>query len=321
MVANALAAAGEDPTPVLDLLLARASQDGDQVYWAAGMNTYMGSYGTAANIETTAIVAQALLRTGYATEVAEQALNYLIAHRDPAGSFYTTQATIQALKALLRAAQDAGEGGAATVTIAFQRADGETSTETLQVDDSNGDVVQQVSFDNVAGSDNQLSISVDGERALHYQVVTEHYMPWQQSTPQDTANAPLRVTVTYDRTELPVNDTVNVHATAELLIPGTAGTVIVDLGIPPGFTPVTADLDALVDAGQVDRYELTGRQIILYLTNVHSGEPYTFDYRLQARFPVRAQTPASQAYDYYAPDQNASDPPQRIIVTLGTPDN
>jgi len=321
LTANALAAAGQDATPVLARLLSRTTQDGDQVSWDAGMLTYMGSYGDAAAIETTAIVAQALLRTDYAPAVAEQALNYLVAHRDPAGSFYTTQATIQALKALIRAAEAAGEGGAATVTITLQRANGETSTETLSVDDSNGDVVQQVSFDGITSSDDQLTIAVDGERSLQYQVVTEHYMPWEKSTPQDQAADPLRVRVAYDRTELSVNDMVNVRATAELLAPGTAGTVIVDLGIPPGFAPVTADLDALVDAGTIDRYELTGRQIILYLTNVQSGQVYTFDYRLQARFPVRAQTPSSQAYDYYAPDQNDTEPPQRIIVTLGTPDN
>ena len=83
---------------------------------------------------------------------------------------------------------------------------------------------------------------------------------------------------------------------------------------------MTADLDALVEERIIDRYELTGRQIVLYLTNVRSGEAISIAYRLQARYPVRAQTPASQVFDYYAPDQEGVEPPQRIIVTLGTPD-
>jgi hypothetical protein len=42
-------------------------------------------------------------------------------------------------------------------------------------------------------------------------------------------------------------------------------------------------------------------------------------YRLQARYPIRAQTPPSVAYDYYTPAQRDGDAPQRISVTLGTP--
>jgi hypothetical protein len=130
----------------------------------------------------------------------------------------------------------------------------------------------------------------------------------------------MRVAVSYDRSELKVNETVQALATVELLAPGMAGTVLVDLGIAPGFAPVTADLDALAAEGAIDRYELTGRQIILYLTNVRSGETLSFAYRLQAKYPIRAQTPASQVFDYYAPDQGSIEPPQRITVTLGTPE-
>lgn len=43
----------------------------------------------------------------------------------------------------------------------------------------------------------------------------------------------MRIDVTYDRTELEVNDLLGVRAEVELLTPGEAGTVIVDLGIPP----------------------------------------------------------------------------------------
>ena len=320
LVANALVAAGEDATPVLDMLLAQAETEDDLVYWVAGGETYMGSYGGPANIETTALVAQALLRSNYELDIAQKALDYLVANRDYAGSFYTTQATIQALKALILAAKAGGEGGAAEVTVTFTGADGEQTQQTISVDDSNADVVQQVSFEAVSGGDNRLEISVDGDRSLQYQAITEYYLPWDAAQTAPEEAEPLRVAVTYDRTELPVNEMVNVQAEVELLAQGTAGTVLVDLGIPPGFSPVTADLDALVDEGQVDRYELTGRQIILYLTNVKSGDVQTFDYRLQAKFPIRAQTPSSQAYDYYAPDQRVTDAPQRIVVTLGTPE-
>ena len=152
-------------------------------------------------------------------------------------------------------------------------------------------------------------------------MISDFYLPWEEATATATVAVPqpMRINVTYDRTELAVNDLLGVRADVELLAPGEAGTVIVDLGIPPGFAPVTEEPGTLVREGQIERYELTGRQIILYLTNVRSGQVYSFDYRLQARYPLRAQTTPSQVYDYYAPDQRDSEPPQRIVVTLGTP--
>jgi hypothetical protein len=196
---------------------------------------------------------------------------------------------------------------------------GDGRSQTLTVDDSNADVVQQFAFDDLAGGEHALSITMDGERAIQYQVVTEVYLPWPPVATTPPAGQPMRLDVSYDRTELQVNDVVRVSAEVELLTPGTAGTVIVDLGIPPGFSPVTADLDALVEQETVARYELTGRQIIFYLTDMPSNRPYTLTYRLQARYPIRAQTPPSVAYDYYTPVQRAGDAPQRISVTLGTP--
>ena len=39
-----------------------------------------------------------------------------------------------------------------------------------------------------------------------------------------------------------------------------------------------------------------------------------FSYRLQARFPLSAQTPASSAYDYYNPDVAGEAQPQFLTV-------
>ncbi|RIK34550.1 MAG: hypothetical protein DCC55_32920, partial [Chloroflexi bacterium] len=59
---------------------------------------------------------------------------------------------------------------------------------------------------------------------------------------------------------------------------------------------------------------------IFYLADVPGGEVVTLNYRLVARFPIRAQTPSSQAYDYYTPDNQGVSTPQRILVKLGTPE-
>ncbi|MHC9539136.1 MAG: hypothetical protein AB9903_06420 [Vulcanimicrobiota bacterium] len=90
--------------------------------------------------------------------------------------------------------------------------------------------------------------------------------------------------------------------------------VIADLGVPPGFTVMTEDLDRMKDTGLIKRYELTSRQIILYLMEVRSGQKLSLTYRLRARFPLRAKSPASAVYDYYNPGVRAESPPERITV-------
>ncbi len=99
---------------------------------------------------------------------------------------------------------------------------------------------------------------------------------------------------------------------------------MVDLGIPPGFTVQTEDLQALVEryndvptdytGTTLDRFELTGRQVMIYLRNLAAGEPFEFSYRLAARFPLRAQAPASQVYDYYNPGVSGEARPELFVV-------
>jgi uncharacterized protein YfaS (alpha-2-macroglobulin family) len=78
--------------------------------------------------------------------------------------------------------------------------------------------------------------------------------------------------------------------------------VIVDLGVPPGFEVLTDDLAAIVSNGAASKYELTPRQIILYLDGIDSGVPLQISYRLRAKFPIRAKTPSSEVYAYYNPE-------------------
>jgi len=131
--------------------------------------------------------------------------------------------------------------------------------------------------------------------------------------------------VAYDRSELSVNDTVNVAVEIDLNQPGAhSESAIIDLGLPPGFTVEAEDLSALVayynDVPQdypfarIQRYELTGRQMIIYLTNLSEGKPLQFSFRLRAKYPLRAQVPATNAYDYYDPDLSGEQPPQMLVV-------
>ena len=91
--------------------------------------------------------------------------------------------------------------------------------------------------------------------------------------------------------------------------------IIVDLGIPPGFEVQAGDLAEYVGEGTISRFNLTGRQIIVYLDHIDQKEPVEFSYRLKAKFPVKAKTPKSTVYEYYNPDVKDEALPQEITVS------
>jgi hypothetical protein len=125
--------------------------------------------------------------------------------------------------------------------------------------------------------------------------------------------------VKYDTNNVHVDDIVNVTVVVRYFgQAGESGMMIVDVGVPTGFSPVQESLDALIEAGFVSRVEVAGRKVILYVNGLTSGGQSTFTFQVKARFPVRAVIPDSKAYLYYEPDIRAED--QGTKITAGFPD-
>ncbi|MEE9617227.1 MAG: hypothetical protein V3T90_09500 [Anaerolineae bacterium] len=148
---------------------------------------------------------------------------------------------------------------------------------------------------------NRVQIEMEGGGNLMYQVATRYYLPWDQVPMVEVMDELIIIDLAYDRTRLAVNDEVTVDVGVKLNREGVVKMALIDLGVPPGFTVLAEDLSRLVEQKIIARYELTGRQIIIYLEDFSSEAPLHFSYRLRARFPMRAQTPPSSVYDYYNP--------------------
>lgn len=192
----------------------------------------------------------------------------------------------------------------------------------IHITPENADVVHLVSFTEQAlPGDNQLVIRVEGEGNLMYQMTSEYYLPWDLVPEPAPAEELMSITVDYDKTELQVNDEVTARVRVALNArDAVAQAALVDLGVPPGFVVVAEDLSGLVEQGIISRYELTGRQVLVYLENLEGGRAVEFSYRLRAKFPIKAKTPASLAYDYYNPETSGEATPQLIVVSApGTP--
>jgi uncharacterized protein YfaS (alpha-2-macroglobulin family) len=315
LVANALVAANDSRAQtVLDKLAAYSVRENDTARWAADAQSFTGASGDVADLETTALATQALVRSGSHREVALAALRYLTRSKDSFGTWQSTQATILSLKAFLTALDLQSAPPEAAVSVALNSG----PAQSIRLTPDNADVVHILTFDDgITPGENAIRLQVSGQNIenLMYQVTASAYTAWSD-TPVDP-NQPIDINIAYDRTELSVGDELQASVNLTLKNPPPVQWGIVELGVPPGFDVVSEDLDTLVAQStglvtKVRRYELTGSHIVLYLENL--DYKISFSYRLRAKVPLKAQTSPSTVYDYYNPETSGSQGPALVSV-------
>jgi uncharacterized protein YfaS (alpha-2-macroglobulin family) len=312
LVANAFVAVEPHSTTTVDVLkqlVGMAQEQDDALYWESGVPSITFSRGRGADIEATGLACYALIKSGKYPDVVSKGLTHLIRSKDPRGTWHTTQGTIIALRALVAALGGMTEDVGAAVTVVMN---GE-SIRTLQIDESNADVMHQIDLTDYLDSANTVSVSVTGNGSFMYELTRAYYIPWKELP--KAMQPPFVIDVAYDRTKLTVNDIVDVAVSVRLMRPGTAQMVIVDLGIPPGFEVQTPTLDELVGK-KIQKYSITPRQLIIYLDEVNSKQPVQLSYGIKAKYPIRAQVRSSRVYEYYNTGDEGVEQPTEIEVSL-----
>jgi len=285
---------------MLRMLVDAKNEQNDQVLWKAAQTGMYGS-GTSATVETTGLAVQALLKWGGEPAVAAKAMNYIVAKKDSAGTWGTTQATIMALRALLLST---GRGGGTAKGDVEVLLNGKVAAK-LTLTAENNDLFHQFVF---KGSDaqtgNRVEIRFAGEGLPAYQVAGRYFVPWSDRPEREA----LSIDVSYDRTRLEQDQIATATATVRNRVGTTANMVMVDLGIPPGFELLSEDLDAYRQksagkkSGRLEKFTLTPTQAILYFDSIAAGDALKLSFRLRAKYPIRASTFASRVYEYYDPE-------------------
>ena len=292
--------------------LKRVSADGKTVSWAAASQTIYYGSGRAGGVETTALALLALIKGKAHAPTVNRGLRHLVKAKDAHGTWYSTQATILAMKALLGAAAGTTSAGDTRVQVLV---DGRQVKE-LTITRDQSDLLHHVDLKPYTrkGVRRVELRSTRKDSNLMYQLVGRYYLPWRLVRQKVRHKKPLALKVAYDRTTLKKDDTVTATVTVEYLGQRPTFMVIADLGIPPGFKVLTGALVKARQQGLLDRFSITGRQLTLYLGRMEKGKPLSLSYRLKARYPIRAKTPRSVAYEYYNPDNRSVAPPVTFIV-------
>jgi len=240
-------------------------------------------------------------------------MNYIVANKDSAGTWGTTQATIMALRTLLLSTERGGATARGDVEVLLN---GKVAAK-LALTPENNDLFHQFAF---KGSDaqqaNRVEIRFAGQGSLAYQIAGRYFVPWSEKP----TNEALSIDVSYDRTRLQQDQIATATATVQNRLGTAANMVMVDLGIPPGFDLLSEDLDSFREksagkkSGRLEKFTLTPTQAILYFDSIAPRESFKLAFRLRAKYPILAHTFASRVYEYYDPAVNSLARPVQLEV-------
>jgi hypothetical protein len=293
---------------VLNKLTTLAKTDGEQTYWP-GLATVTYSTGKSADLETTAMIALAYLKSGRDTAVVQRILKYLVKNKDAYGNWHSTNATIFALKALLRSRLGSEFTKPVDVLV---KIDGKQVGE-VKINPAQSDLMHQIDLGkNFNPGKHKVEISLNGQGALTFQVSGRFYLPWKMMPPEEQSL--LALDVDYDRTDLSVTEAITCKVTAKLNKGDVAKMVMLDIGIPPGFSVETDGLVKLMEQGVFQRFSQTPRQMMFYVDQLTKEKPLNFSFSMRARYPIRAKVPENQAYLYYNPEQKTVKKPLQMVV-------
>lgn len=311
LAANALAFTDPTNPTAQDLFLrlddAKQVRDDDHLMWPTDTPSWTGAEGDTAAIETTGLVAYALMQADTFPDDAAGAMRFILANKDAVGTWYNTQATMNALRALSAAASVESSDALGTVSLTVNG----VLAEEIVVDEDNRDLYRR--FDVTAlthGGANDLALALEGTGEVSYRLTRRAYRPALPG-----AVGPLSLTVAYDTTQTQVGIPVTATARATNDDAGTRDQVIVQVGRAPGFEPMIEDLEALVAAGAAARYEVRTDDVTFYLMGVESGETRELQFRLTPGLEVDATAPASSVYAYYEPSLKHVVDAERFVVT------
>jgi uncharacterized protein YfaS (alpha-2-macroglobulin family) len=297
-------------------LAAKVTEDQKSAFWKQEGETPTYARDDSADLETTALAVQALLKSGQRGALAKKGLDYLTSKKDAFGNWQSTQATILALKAFVLSftkGANADTAGAVEVSV-----DG-TPVDRIEITRENNDLLHLVDLKAYTrGGAHKIGLAFSGQGSMQYQIVGRYYVPWVRRA--DAPREPLSIEVAYDRARLAQDESVTAKVRVRNNTPATAKMIMVDLGIPPGFEPSGADFAALVDAtrgrvgGKLEKYTITAKQIILYFDALTPNQSIEFSFGMRAKFPVRAQSFSSRVYEYYNPTVEDKTKPVELTI-------
>jgi uncharacterized protein YfaS (alpha-2-macroglobulin family) len=303
-------------------LRALAHDENDGSFWSLESNTPFYGWGMAGRVETTALVVQALSRSQNSGDgkLIDRGLLFLLREKDSYGVWYSTQATINVLDAMLALLARDVNAGAATAAEVLVNGRRVQSVALPPANQLTGPLTIDLSQFVQSGA-NRIELKRSrGTSPASVQAVASYYLPWSQSVATQEANwrangsSGLRLTAKFNKTESKIGDEISCHVEAERIGFRGYGMMLAEIGLPPGADVDRASLEKAMKGSDwsISQYDVLPDRVVVYLWPRAGGTKFDFNFR--PRFGLKAQTAGSTVYDYYNPESRAVVAPVRFVV-------
>tara|TARA_R110002074_G_scaffold182410_3_gene347273 strand:- start:3231 stop:8240 length:5010 start_codon:yes stop_codon:yes gene_type:complete len=260
-------------------------------------------------VETTALALLAWLDDAEDEANAHRALQYLVTMRRDGGRFGSTQATVQALRAMTgwaRTHRRIANAGEVVVYV-------------------NDFEVERQSFD--SGRKGALHLNgvaehlAPGENRVRLELTGGNEFPWSfdmayfSEVPADDPSAPIELRTTLAAESVVEGDGIGLDIVVQNLTPDGLPMALAVIGLPAGLDCPNGLLEERQADGVFDLWERRGRELVFYWRDFEPSQRVDIHLDLIARIPGTTTGPASRIYPYYAPDQVRWAEPLAIEVT------
>ena len=311
----------ERAKPAVEKLRTLGRQEENTTYWALETNTPFYGWGLAGRVETTALAIQALARNCNSQtagcdadrKLINRGLLFLLKQKDRYGVWYSTQATVNVLDAMLLLFSTNSPSNALAQSSADIVVNGSPVQALLTNDRSNNPVTVDISQFLKAGK-NRIEMKLPrGLPLASVQAVANYYVPWSGGNRENNdSKSDLRLQVKFDKTQAKINDEVTCRVEAARVGFRGYGMMLAEIGIPPGAEVDRSSLQAALKDWTINQYDVLPDRVVVYLWPTAGGASFNFKFR--PRFGLTAKNAASTLYDYYNPEANVIVPPSVFTV-------
>lgn len=217
-------------------------------------------------------------------------IKFLVNSKSENGLWYSTQPTIMSLKAIYYFdlySTSFNQNKNITINI--------NNLKNIDIKFAKNDLAYKIVDLTNYLKDGKNYIDINGSD-LFYDLVYYQYFDFDKDF-KDTKD--LDFSINYDRTKVKENDIIIVNVKIKKLNNKILQMVVLDLGIPPGFSVITDKLDIIKQKGIIKNYELTYNQIIIYFDKIEKD--IEFSYEIKANYPLKVRVLSSKIYEYYKP--------------------
>jgi hypothetical protein len=299
----------------MDALAKLAIPDRDGYYWPLKGSTPFNGWGRAGGIESTAMAVLALSRFNAATPEIRKAIRggtlWLLRQQDQYGVWYSGQATVIVLSAILRGVDSSETAlNASGLRITVNGKPVEISQSALQPD---APAILDIS-NFIKPGDNGIQVVNKGSLpAASVQAVADFYIPWAQAK-NLIHSQDLQLDVKFDRLEAKTGEHIQCTVEAARKEDRGRGMMIAEIGLPPGADVDRASLDKAIENSheEISQYDVLPDRLVLYLWPRNGKASLAFAFK--PRYGLKARTAPSTLYDYYNPDAQVTLPPVSFII-------